>query len=73
MALIGSIGESRDAKKINALIVNAIGTKIARFNIGNVHGTATALAIAFFLAEKFGEHVFYFRTLANAVAMAAMG
>jgi hypothetical protein len=29
MARIGSIGERRDAKKINALIVNAIGTKIA--------------------------------------------
>jgi hypothetical protein len=29
IALIGSIGERRDAKKINALIVNAIGTKIA--------------------------------------------
>jgi hypothetical protein len=29
IAFIGSIGERRDAKKINALIVNAIGTKIA--------------------------------------------
>jgi len=29
IALIGSIGERRDVKKINALIVNAIGTKIA--------------------------------------------
>jgi hypothetical protein len=29
IARIGSIGERRDAKKINALIVNAIGTKIA--------------------------------------------
>jgi hypothetical protein len=29
IARIGSIGERRDAKKIKALIVNAIGTKIA--------------------------------------------
>jgi hypothetical protein len=35
MALIGSIGDSRDAKKINALIVNAIGTKIAILRIRN--------------------------------------
>jgi len=35
MALIGSIGESLDAKKINALIVNAIGTKIAIRRIKN--------------------------------------
>ena len=35
MALIGSIGERRDAKKINALIVNAIGTKIAIRRIKN--------------------------------------
>jgi hypothetical protein len=35
IALIGSIGESRDAKKINALIVNAIGTKIATRRIRN--------------------------------------
>ena len=35
IALIGSIGESRDAKKIKALIVNAIGTKIAIRRIRN--------------------------------------
>jgi hypothetical protein len=35
IALIGSIGESLDAKKINALIVNAIGTKIAIRRIKN--------------------------------------
>jgi hypothetical protein len=35
IALIGSIGERRDAKKIKALIVNAIGTKIAIRRIRN--------------------------------------
>ena len=35
IALIGSIGESRDAKKIKALIVSAIGTKIATRRIRN--------------------------------------
>jgi len=35
IALIGSIGESRDAKNINALIVRAIGTKIAIRRIRN--------------------------------------
>jgi hypothetical protein len=35
IALIGSIGERRDAKKINALIVSAIGTKIAIRRIRN--------------------------------------
>jgi hypothetical protein len=35
IALIGSIGERRDAKKINALIVNAIGTKIATLRTRN--------------------------------------
>jgi hypothetical protein len=35
IALIGSIGESRDAKKIKALIVNAIGNKIAIRRIRN--------------------------------------
>jgi hypothetical protein len=35
IALIGSIGERRDAKKIKALIVSAMGTKIAIRRIKN--------------------------------------
>src|SRR5204862_1123704 len=52
---------------------NAVGTEIAALDIGDVHGTATTTAIAFFLAEKLGEHQLRISPLANAVAVAAVG
>jgi hypothetical protein len=56
----------------NAAGHNAVGAEVAAFDIGDVHGAATAAAIALFLAEEFGEHQLRIGPLADAVAVAAM-
>src|SRR5690606_8360006 len=57
----------------NATRNDAVGPEIAFGNVGYVHGTATALAIACRLAEELGKHPLHIRALGDAVAVAAMG
>ena len=57
----------------NAAADDAVGAQIALGDIGNVHGAATAPAVARGLAEELGEHALHVGALGDAMAVAAMG
>jgi hypothetical protein len=52
---------------------DAVGPQHAHRKIGDMHGTALALAVAGSLAEKLGHHPVYLGTLGYGMAMSSMG
>ena len=66
-------GESSTHGDRNTAGDDAVRAEVTGTHVGNMHGAATALAVARGLAEKLGEHAVDLRALGNAVAVATMG
>src|SRR5580704_17922190 len=65
-------GKRRSRGDAGAASNDRVGSEIAGFWIGNMHGAAFAFAVAGFFTEKFCEHAIWRSALCDAVSVSAM-